>query len=1248
MNRAQDRLDYSHTNHPRSNNLLENEILSVQDSAGYDGTSQDHSYGVNDSRTSQVRLDSGQSAQDSCLGLKNIETSQRRSEMDRSLTEMDNTNQMRSDHNLVEMFSRCKLDPCYVSDSSVNDSVFHISPVYSPGRENSARGNILSSVNSDSKHNDISRPRVSQERTPIRSKGQGFSPTSISPLDPFKLWEESQNRMGVSPGIGQLFYQPSPDHRAGYQSDSDMITILPDQSCGISRLSMSYTTLENNALGSSSNESLRRNQSLSDNAESVFYSKDQNMAVDSVFLNHTPLNKSDEITFSNMSLPLPDSSYNPNKSQRSMSQSSQVQGQNSRNSSSFLGDTSDITPHRHQSRDRSLSSYRDDSSPMDRHSSYSSDKGLSLSDRAMTSGSDSYERSQRSFTSSGFQSEESNISSGSPTYMNQSSLKNQFHSGALLENEIMSIRMADESASEAVHRSVYDEDFYSQSMARQNQSITCRDSTINILDSVNEENTEGTDALNTAPGSQSPGPLEALTLPPLLSRRSSMGGSSAGLSASGRFFKDPTLPDDSENNSSEESHYPHSTDSSLRRSQYNEKSSLSAMISDMSSSKCGDLRSSDDSLSVQSSVSENRSSLEFNKARSLPYPSADSSGQANESYSAAPVYENIENYQGINTALSPEYQGLKSNSLPPKITAVNRDNLASQGNTYMNLPKGRREDTKNISNRGEFQRAGNSNPTVEDYDDSPHGLGRNVDLFNRDRWRASLDKAMRERLASDLEKMAPKKLYQLQSKNAKKNIPPMEVAEYNESPYKFRKPADTHTLSHRNSGTVLSQKFDSYDNRDYENIRNISRISDNSIQNASPNYLNLPPDYENVFNSKELLCPMARSESLTGSMSSGRNSAENFKSNVCSPLYSPMETGHVRAELFLESLSSVSDSLSLRSEELSRTKTPINTTGINSAFKPVISKTQSSDSLASKPDGNKTFTVLDQNIRENSMSKTKDLTNSNSEQSYSGNNSGNRSRRSDISRSREQSDLSLDQSSFSRKAADKSRRHSDVSRSKDQSEFSLDQHSFSRKSADKSRRRSDILLSSFGREGNNSTFPYSSEESSLYSKSSHSFNYLNYVGYPENYTSLNIAADDYSKNQAHSHSDSIPWEDSVNKSVSFQNTSNLSFPRSTQRQPLKALENTPTFSPIYGQDLRRQSLEMSARKRFMSTPKLSSGSDLSLSRNSEESGPLSRSKSKDLSASSRVFDTTNQENTSTWSTQQSLGEHSSLSKTTYI
>ena len=1257
QSRLDEGLDHSPVHQSIFGGHLENEILSVQDCAGNAGAiqsrldsshpGQDYDCEVNDSRTSQVRLGSGQSAQKSSSRVNYDETSQRRSELDRSLTEMVDTNQNIPNHNLVEMLSKCNLDPCYVSDSSVNDSVFHISPVFSPGRENSARGNILSSVKSDSKHNDISRSGNWNDKTPTRSKGQEFKPTNISPLDPLKLWEESQNRMGLSPGLGQLFYQPSPDHGAGYQSDVDKITLLPDESRGISHLSMSYTTLENNELGSSSDERLKSNQSLSDNSQTVFYSKGQNNSDDSVYFNQSHLNKSNEITFSNMSLPLPDSSYNPNKSQRPMSHSSQGQGQSSKNSSSFLGYTSDSTPHSYPTRDRSLSSYRDNSSPGDQHSSYSSDKGLSLSDRAMTSGSDSYERSQRSFTSSGFQSEESNMSNGSPTYMNQSGLKSQYHTVGLLENEIMSMRMADESALEAAHRSVFDEDLYNQSVAGQNQSATFQEpllNTVGCVDSISNRNAPERDIAPQVPDIQSP-----LSLPPLLSRRSSMSRSSAGSSTSGRFFKDPTLPDDSEN-SSEESQYPQSTDSSLRRSQYNEKSSLSAMISDMSSSKCGDFMSSDGSLSIQSdrtmsSMSESKSGMEFNKTRSLPYTSQSSSNQDSKSY-FTPVYENVDQYQKKDSTFSPGTGEPKYNTLPPNLSALSRENTDCQGVTYMNLPKGRREYTKVTSNRGEeLQSAHNSNLKVEEYDDSPHGLGRNVDLFNRDKWRASLDKAMRDRLQSDLEKMAPKKLYQLQSKNAKKKIPPMEVAEYNESPYKFRKPGDN--VAKRNSSTVLSDRFDANDNNNYENIGNVSRIKDSGVDHSSPNYLNLPPDYENVFNSQELLCPMARPESLTASISSGRNSAENFKSNVCSPLYSPMESGHVRAELFLESLSSVSDSLSSRSDELSRTKSPINTTGINSAFKPVISKTKSIDSLVSKPDTNKTFTVLNGSNMGNSMSDSKDFSKSNVEQSSVNNSSKMSKGRSDVSRSGNQSDLSLDQSSFSRKMADKSRRRSDVSRSTDHSELSIDQGSYSRKSADKSRRRSDISQNSYGREGNNSTFPYSSDESSLYSKSSHSFNYLDYVGYPENYKSLNIAAEDYSKSR-HSPSDSIQWEDSVNKSLSFQNDSNLSVPRSAQRQPLKGLENTPAFSPIYGGDLRRQSLEMLARKRFMSTPKLSSGSDLSLSRNSNESVSSSRSKSKNFSASSRVFDTSDRENTSTWETQQSLGEHSSLSKTTYI
>ena len=1173
MNNTGDRLDHSRTHAVQEYPSVMNNSGTSQDRLNFSHSQQDRAVG---SRTSQSRLDSGQFAQNHSAS--ECDNSQYRLEPDRSAMNNSRNNQnllssdgsVRDNLNLVEMFSRCKLDPSYVSNSSINESVFHISPVLSPGREQSIRGTILSSVNSET-----------CDRSPVRSQGIEYSPKDISPLDPYKLWEESQNRMG------QLFYQPSPDLCGGNKTnDSGMMTILPDDSQRHSHLSMSYTTLDKNELSSSSHESLRGKRSLT---ESVFYCKDQNVSGGSVYLNGSPLNKSREVTFSNMSLPLPDLSYEQNRSQRSWSQSDQGHTSGS-SSSGYCGNTSDkTTHHRLKERNRSLDSYREENSTAEIHSSYSSDKGFSVSDRALTSGSDSCERSHRSFTSSGFQSEESNLSS-SPTYANQQHAKIQFNSAPLLENEIMSIRRADVCGSDSVTGPVnHDEDIYSQ------QDQTLDRSQIAI------QNQMASKSLSPV---LSPAEIEVLSLPPLLSRRSS----SAGSSGSGRFFKDPTLSDDNENtNSSEESQYPASTDSSWRRSQFNEKSSLSAMISDMSSSKCGDDHSSDESLSVRSDrnraslippqitsvFNENRSDLVMNKTERLSYIAdcnrniRDPSQREGISASAAPVYENIENIQFADASISSCPGDTRSNSLLSEALSngSQQEKFENLGISYNENPETKTARSKLNTHGVDQKEAYDPKQFVEDYDDSPQTLGRNVDLFNRDKWRASLDKQMRDRLVSDLEKLAPKKLYQLHSKNAKKNIPQMELTEYTESPYKFRKPSENVSKTHRNSGIVLSQKFCSENDNEYENIQKVN--TKNEYANASPNYLNQIPDYENVFNSQELLCPVAQPESLSDSLSYGRNSAESYGVGEHSAIYSPSSTGHVRAELYLES---ILDSINSRSEELSRTKSPINTTGVNSAFRPVKSRSASSEDSLSNTDNNKTYTVPNTSYKEeNSLSKSKELSKSRS-----------------------------DRSSNTNRSVNKSKRLSNVS-----------QHSY----ADGS---------------NNSTFPWSgAEESSIASRSSNSFNYLNMVGYPLNFSASNSLANDMSRNLTHSYSDSIPWEDSINKSISFQNNSNMSLPRSAARQPLKALENTPVFSPIYGQD-RRQSIETSARTRFMSTPKLSPG-EVSVLRNSSDNGSLLHSRYKSVNQSSGIFDRTNDENTSTWSTQGgSYGEHSSLSATTYI
>ena len=1186
MNRIEDRLDFSHMSQTRMNMSDRNKQVRLDSSH----SRQDRCYGANDSRTSHV----SHFDQEYNDGVNNSRSS--RLEPDRSVREYspvaqfngDNNYRLDSnhsvpDHNLVEMFARCKLDPSYVSNSSINDSVFHISPVYTPERHDSVKGAIIEPISTDisglSRKDTRSRQADNscEDRTPVRTKD--FSPSHISPLDPYKLWEESQNRIGKSPGNGQLFYQPDGIGLDGPDS-TGMITILPDESRGISHLSLSYT--DNNDHSSTSHRSRRKNQSLMDCSGSVFYSKDQIASRESVYLNQTPLNKSEEISFSNMSLPLPDTSGNQSRSRSSYSQSGQHHTSGS-STSGFHDSISDkSTPYRHQQINRSLSSYQDENSPSDQHSSYSSDRGLSISDRVLTSGSDTGEKSQRSFTSSGFQSEESNLSNNSPTYANQSYLKNQFHSAGIVENEIPSIRMTEADLTETVRRqSNADESIYSHQVT--NQGI-CRVTNDQIAPTV----------LPSSPA-DSPSEAEPLMLPPLLSRRSS----SAGSAGSGRFFKDPTLSDDSENgnaNSSDESQYPRSTDSSLRRSQFNEKSSLSAMISDMSSSKCGDINSSDESLSIRSDRTmpslngTNREGL--NKTRNIPYSynkEHNSQPDQDESKSSAgPVYENIESYHQA--------------SLPSGVQGTQDLSSHSLGQNYTD-PVGEREFSQQcngfIGENEATQGARGSEHLLDDYSDSPHRLGRGVDLFSRERWRASLDKEMRDRLVSDLEKLAPRKLYQLQNKNIKNKLLPVELTEYTESPYKFRKPADRNVVKQKKPGTVLAETFDKQN--EYENIKNFSTEND---YNVSPNYLNQPADYENIFNSKELLCPVATPESLTDTCSlasaTGTYSVDNFKASRNTSVHSPLENYTVRGELYLESFL---DSINFRSEELSRTKSPINTSGINSAFRPVISRNKNTDSLTQKNNSNKTFSVLDTSSKENSsLSKTKDLSATSLERSYNAS-----------------------------RSIDKSKRYSNVS-----------QHSFVT-------------------ENNNSTFPWSGAEDSSMSTSSHSFvNYLNLVGYPLDLSSVKVPADDTSK---HSFSDSIPWEDSVNKSISFQNKSNASVPRSNIRQPLKALENTPVFSPIYGQD-RRQSLEASARKRFMSTPKLSSGSEISLSRTSDNSGSLSESrykhlnKSNDSALSSKsknrsfskgvvTFDS-NGENTSTWSTQRSFGEKSSLSASTYI
>jgi len=165
-------------------------------------------------------------------------------------------------------------------------------------------------------------------------------------------------------------------------------------------------------------------------------------------------------------------------------------------------------------------------------------------------------------------------------------------------------------------------------------------------------------------------------------------------------------------------------------------------------------------------------------------------------------------------------------------------------------------------------------------------------------------------------------------------------------------------------------------------------------------------------------------------------------------------------------------------------------------------------------------------------------------------------------------------------------------------------------------------------------------------------NYLQLAGKaPLNFSVPTFLRDDSSSQTSkHSYTDSIPWEESES---SLQTSADLSGVKPSVRQPLKALENTPVFSPIYGQD-RQLSIELSSRKRFMSTPKLSTGSEMSMSRNSEDS--ILSMKTPQRRRSSGVPKKTYSDNTSTWSSQSEadisnhVNEHSTfaLSKTTYI
>lgn len=1020
--------------------------------------------------------------------------------------------------------------------------------------------------------------RVSNDSsTSLIMEKSGFSshpsPVRISPLDPSKLWEETEGRLGRSPSL-QDYMALGSSKNSQSQDRNALLTVTPDESRGITRLSLSYSDLQ--SAETSANRSIDniRNRFLQTGSGSLNESQSMVKSLDS--LGHScSITNSRMLSFSDMSLPLPD---NSSKMARSCFNQQDLVKSTSKDSAIGRGYKSVERKHRKRSSPLNHSNGKnsvDSLSSRDFSSSYLSDRGLSSSDRGLSfSDRGLSSSSHTNDTSSGFQSEASNLSGISPLYCNLGNNKssNQFQSTPIAENEIATITEPRVAAMVNRRTSLDTEiDAVSGYASRTPMNPEVFRLPVSVppqacLFAVEKE-------LDT---------IESPVLPPLrVSRRPS----SSGSSGSGKYFKEPTLDESpcQENTSySSNRHRSAGSQSRVNSSTYLEKSSLSALLSDMSCSNTGGARSSEESLSMSSNpdslkrsrFSDNSDSC-MRKAASLPYLDSETSEQIEISskgldmYTSLPHPRRVSDYLCSNTEEKKRLQELYN-----EISEVSGNRLRNSSSENV---------VENQVNDPEL-----------DLSVSPERLGACIEVFDRDHWRASLDKEMKERLVADMEKMAPKKLYQLKSKSdlGKRKVSPVNIAEYTESPYKFRKP-QTREMSL------------------YENLTSVSRDSlasecDSVITNTTAFH-----DYENLYMARDNLsgCPIATPESL-----SDVGFADDYSQTV--PKHG-QSLGLVRGELFYDPVPE-----SVRSDELSRTKSPINISGLNSAFKPVKSKKGiDSFSVNSGTSSDTTYTVSD----ENTSDKPNESVSNNS-----------------ISPDSLTQSVTLEKSVKSTSVL-----------------------------GEKSGRRSNVSQYSIGSE-TGSSFQWSQASdtesaSGVYDETPR--NYLKMVG--KNALSFSMSTlprdDVSSQGSQHSYTDSIPWDDTENKSLSFQNpdkSKSSSFQnaeysniiKSCPRQPLKQLENTPAFSPIYGYD-RRLSLELSSRKRFMSTPKLSTGSELSVSsKNSEDESLMSGIQTPHRRRSSGVGKKSFSDNTSTWSTQSeneggnSVHEHSTfgLSKTAYI
>lgn len=1137
------------------------------------------------------------------------------------------------DYNLVEMFARCKLDPSFVSNSSISDILFNqtmkqntpgsrhgkysLSPENSNGRtlleQNKSESDISCSNWNHTKTSDSSSKSLiySVKSTPDRQMANEGGPVSISPLDPSRLWEESKGRLRLTPTYNSFQYPTGSDPSLNQPGERNtVLTVTPDTSRGITHLSLSYSDLNSENSESKVNRSGdKQNSALSETADSFVFRNGVNKSIESLSNSSNLVTQSELLSFSDVSLQLPDSS----SSSRNMSQCTSAENK----SYSARKNRSDEKYAKVGSLDRRDKSRSVDSfssreySPSERQSSYLSDRGLASSDRGLSSSSSTNNASgHRSLTSSGFQSEESNMSATSPAYGHFCSQSaNQYQSTPIVENEISSINPPLSSKPLMTKRISLDKDIYPDVSKYKNSTPVIEENTTPVLQQAFKENiTPVTSSVCKKPQSSLPpsslfysqqGDVDSPVLPPLgWSRRSSSAGSSG---SGGRYFKDPSVDEyesANENRSDEDLKYSQSLVSQgSSNNLYGEKSSLSALLSDMSSSKC--TRTSDETISLSSDPESLRRSSQailsasmMKKAESLPYMPEHSAGymenlrtgmtaslpyhrqSLDRSQNSIHDYENINNYSAQNASGSNSSSlNLSGGKVVSSYLCNNEpekqrlQELYDELSHVSTLKKDRVPDYENVNERNDCNTVNNG-------------------MFQRANWRASLDKEMKDRLVHDIEKLAPKKLYQLRTKNGppRKKLSPVDISEYTESPYKFRK-SNTQTSDYENVDSLCRTALTEYTHSSFKVRKpgnSVRRTVIDSLRSGSQDSLtgeceniDSVPENANYVNIDHLLgpCPVATPESLSDTVIlDDRNKT-----------YSLISCENVE-----QNQDTCSTSL-----ELLRNKSPINTSGVNSAFKPVKSRKSDESQLSgSSGDSDAVFSV-----------------------------------------NNEINELPCE-AGFVEKSISSLRSGKSLRRQSNESNYLSDAES----------------MSSFQWSQNSGSMSMTSTSDSV----RHSpRNYLQLVGKaPLNFSVPTFLKDDNSSQiSKHSYTDSIPWEESE----SLQTTGDQSSIKPTPRQPLKALENTPVFSPIYGLD-RRLSIELSSRKRFMSTPKLSAGSEMSVSQTSDDSMAISGIKTPQRRRSSGIFKKTYSDNTSTWSTQSEsdisthVNEHSTfaLSKTTYI